>query len=165
MLQEAGSAWLVASRDEGYALERRLAEAVVASAREALDVEGPEEHLRRAWVVTYGLHPDAQPGVRRGGEGRRGRRPAGRDTGGDQGDAGEDGPGPSGRTREVGGGPCRSTRVRSGGGPSPHGRPAVAGTHGSTRHPSPVPVTQGGAAVHLAVVLVQWFATGVIRPT
>lgn len=59
MLQEAGSAWLVASRDEGYALERRLAEAVVASAREALDVEAPEEHLRRAWVATYGLHPDA----------------------------------------------------------------------------------------------------------
>ncbi len=58
MLQEAGSAWLVASRDEGYALERRLAEAVVASAREALDVEGPEEHLRRAWVATYGLQPE-----------------------------------------------------------------------------------------------------------
>lgn len=58
MLQEAGSAWEVASRGHGYALERRVLEGVAASARKAFEAKGPGDHLRRAWAAAYGRDPD-----------------------------------------------------------------------------------------------------------
>lgn len=59
MLEEAGSAWEVAGRDGGgYRLQRRVLEAVAASARQAFEAKGPGDHLRKAWAAAYGRQPD-----------------------------------------------------------------------------------------------------------
>lgn len=58
MLQEAGSAWEVVSSGDSYRLERRVLEGVVDSARDAFEVKGPGDYLRNAWTAAYGRHPN-----------------------------------------------------------------------------------------------------------
>lgn len=63
ILRQAGSAWTVVQLDAnegtGYRLERRVSEAVVATAREVMSRSGRAgEHLKNAWSMAYGREPD-----------------------------------------------------------------------------------------------------------
>lgn len=61
MLVEAGSAWEVVRRSEdvrGYTIERRLPEPVVASAREVFGAPRAGDHLQKAWHSAYGRSPN-----------------------------------------------------------------------------------------------------------
>lgn len=62
MLAEANSVWEVVSwggeREDEFTLERRISETAAAAAREAFKVPRAGDHLRKAWHATYGLSPD-----------------------------------------------------------------------------------------------------------
>lgn len=165
MLEGAGSAWRVGAEGETFALERRVPEGVEASARAAIAVPGPGEHLSRAWSAAYGRQPTpsvaygeavkaveaaAQPVV----------TPADRKaTLGKMITALRDAPG---KWEVVLAGPPGFDQVEVARLMAEVLWKGQTDRHGNTE---PVPVTQAQAeaAVQLAVLLVQWFVTGAIR--
>lgn len=58
-LVEGGSAWRVASRGDRLGLERRVDESVTAAARTVMEATGTAgEHLSKAWTEAYGRSPN-----------------------------------------------------------------------------------------------------------
>jgi hypothetical protein len=65
VLYEGGSAWRVAERGGQWQLERRVAPEVVEDAEEAMRPgDRAAQHLRVAWVRTYGRDPDPSTAYR-----------------------------------------------------------------------------------------------------
>lgn len=62
IMLESGSAYQVSARGEGvfgFELQRRVSETVAASAEKAFQAGRPGDHLRMAWRATYGRSPNA----------------------------------------------------------------------------------------------------------
>jgi hypothetical protein len=64
ILESGGSAWRVAHHGEHYLLERRVAEAIVAAAEEAMASQRAGNLLRAAWVEAYGRDPNPSDAYR-----------------------------------------------------------------------------------------------------
>lgn len=161
VLVEGGSAWGVALRGERLGLERRVDETVTAAAQATMGAPGAAgEHLTRAWAEVYGRSPDptaayaaavkavesaAQPVVTpEDSKATLGKMIAA--LGDKPAKWGTVLPGGAGLVRQMAEGLWKGQTDRHGGS-------------------DPTPVTQDGAeaAVHLAVLLVQWFSAGAIR--
>lgn len=165
MLEEAGSAWMVAAKSKGCCLERRVSQAVEASARAATVLPGSGEHLSKAWSAAYGRQPNPSFAY---SEAVKAVEVAARPvvtptdamaTLGKMINALRDAPR---KWDVILAGPPNFDRVEV-----VRSMAALLCKGQTDRHGNaePVPVTQeqAEAAVHLAILLVQWFATGAIR--
>ncbi len=166
VLVEGGSVWGVAVRDGRLGLERRVDETVTAAAREVIGASGAAgEHLTRAWTEAYGRSPDPSAAY---SEAVKAVEAAAKPTLTPKDDkatlgkmvpALRDG---EGKWDVVLAARPEFNKVEAvrlmadllwQGQTDRHGRP----------DPRPVTQEQAEAAVHLAVLLVHWFSSGVVR--
>lgn len=171
MLQEAGSAWTVDGGHrpaQGFGLVRRVAETVEASAQQAFRAPRAGDHLRSAWHGVYGRSPNPSEAYR---EAVRAVEAAARPI-----VTPKDNIATLGKMVAALRDGATKWEMVFGGSPAIDQVDVVrliakllwdgqTDRHGSDDPQASVPITQeqAQAAVHLAVLLVQWFSAGSIR--